>query len=133
MCPLSLFDVPGCSRGSFCYLGGVVRDQFEFISGEKHLTWYESSETAFRGYCSRCGSPLVFQSSRWEDEIHVTLASFVNTIDRSPAATFFLTTTSIGCDSEMILGAFRNCRNLRMNKLIVYHYPNFRAKSSVPC
>ena len=65
---------------------GVLRDQFEFISGEKYLTWYESSETAFRGHCNRCGSPLVFHSSRWADEIHVTFASFENAIDRSPAA-----------------------------------------------
>ncbi len=64
----------------------MLRDQFEFMSGEKRLTWYESSEAAFRGHCNRCGSPLVFHSSRWEDEIHVTLASFMNGIDRSPAA-----------------------------------------------
>jgi len=68
---------------------GVLRDQFEFISGEKHLNWYGSSEPASRGHCNRCGSSLLFQSSRWEGEIHVTLASFVNAIDRSPAAHVF--------------------------------------------
>ena len=74
---LSLFDVP---------VGSLVQDQFELTSGESHLTWYESSEGAFRGYCNSCGTPLLFRSHRWEDEIHVTLASLKDSIDRAPAA-----------------------------------------------
>ena len=65
---------------------GLVQDQFELTSGENHLTWYESSEGAFRGYCNGCGTPLLFRSHRWEDEIHVTLASLKDSIDRAPAA-----------------------------------------------
>ena len=68
---------------------GVLRDQFEFIAGENNLRWYGSSEPASRGHCNHCGSPLLFHSSRWKDEIHVTLASFMHSIDRSPAAHVF--------------------------------------------
>lgn len=31
------------------------------IFGEEHLTWFRSSDSAQRGFCSRCGSSLFFR------------------------------------------------------------------------
>jgi hypothetical protein len=31
---------------------------FEFLSGEDELQWYESSERARRGFCPKCGSSI---------------------------------------------------------------------------
>jgi len=31
------------------------------INGSNHLTWYQSSEKARRGFCSTCGSSLFFE------------------------------------------------------------------------
>ena len=33
------------------------------IQGDKNLTWYDSSETARRGFCKLCGSHLFFQTN----------------------------------------------------------------------
>ena len=68
---------------------GVPKNQFEFLSEEKHLNWYASSDEASRGYCNRCGTTLLFRSSRWDDEIHVTLANFEQPIDRTPSSHVF--------------------------------------------
>ena len=40
---------------------GVLKDQFEFLSEEKHLNWYASSDAESRGYCNRCGTTLLFR------------------------------------------------------------------------
>ncbi len=32
------------------------------IDGEENLTWYDSSEEAQRGFCSKCGSQLFFRT-----------------------------------------------------------------------
>jgi hypothetical protein len=32
---------------------------FRWVTGESLITWYESSPGTHRGFCSRCGSPLL--------------------------------------------------------------------------
>jgi len=54
---------------------GVAEDRFQVLSGADMLEHYRSSTSATRSFCRRCGSPLVFRSSRWPGETHVTLAS----------------------------------------------------------
>lgn len=36
------------------------KDELE-ITGSEHLTWYRASESARRGFCSKCGSALFWQ------------------------------------------------------------------------
>lgn len=31
------------------------------VAGSQHLTWYRASESAHRGFCSKCGSALFWQ------------------------------------------------------------------------
>ena len=38
---------------------GVLAKDFRWTSGEKLITWYESSPGTHRGFCSRYGSPLL--------------------------------------------------------------------------
>ncbi len=54
---------------------GVPTKQFEIVAGEELLSGYASSQDANRRFCSRCGSSLFFESTRWPDEVHVAVAN----------------------------------------------------------
>lgn len=68
---------------------GFESDHFILNKGDHHLKWYESSPGARRGFCSTCGSTMLFESERWAGETHVALACIEGTIDREPAAHAF--------------------------------------------
>ena len=67
---------------------GVDETRFELLS-DAMLRWYKSSAPARRGFCSQCGSPLLFQSSRWPGEMHIARACIPGEIDRLPEAHVF--------------------------------------------
>lgn len=71
---------------------GVERPSFELVSGADILSWYQSTPGARRGFCSRCGSTLFFESERWADEVHVALAHMDGPIDRPPKVHVFYDT-----------------------------------------
>jgi len=54
---------------------GGEESQFHLDEGEAVLTWYHSSPASERGFCSACGTRLLFRSSKWPGELHVALAS----------------------------------------------------------
>ncbi|NOX49709.1 MAG: GFA family protein [Gammaproteobacteria bacterium] len=56
-----------------CWVG-VATSQFEFDSGEVSLSWYRSSAASERGFCTTCGTRILFRSSKWPGEIHMALA-----------------------------------------------------------
>lgn len=68
---------------------GVPDGQLKITAGEDRLTRYASSPEATRSFCSCCGSPLFFASSRWPGEVHVATASLIDGPDRAPAAHVF--------------------------------------------
>ena len=68
---------------------GVADEQFRFTSGEAMVRWFASTPGARRGFCSVCGSTMLFTSVRWEGETHVALACVDGAIDRAPAAHVF--------------------------------------------
>ena len=49
-----------------------------------HLTWHRSSIEGRRGFCNQCGSTLLFKSTKWPGETHLTLANFDEPVDRAP-------------------------------------------------
>jgi hypothetical protein len=56
----------------------VPADDFAFTKGEDNVTWFASSETAERGFCSRCGASLFWRKRRQEaggEEISVALGA----------------------------------------------------------
>lgn len=63
---------------------GVATDRFELLEGGDLLSWYQSTAQSRRGFCSRCGTTLFFESELAPGEIHVTRASLAGDIDRSP-------------------------------------------------
>lgn len=68
---------------------GFSSDHFLLKTGDHHLRWYTSSTGARRGFCSTCGSTMLFEADRWPGETHVTLASIEGRIDRKPEANSF--------------------------------------------
>lgn len=54
-----------CRRqtGHVVAASAVAREQLKF-SQDAHLKWYQSSETAERGFCGRCGSTLFWRNDR---------------------------------------------------------------------
>ncbi len=63
---------------------GLEENRCEIHDPLQQLQWFESSNEAQRGFCKTCGSALFFKSSRWPDEIHVTLSNFQTPVDRAP-------------------------------------------------
>lgn len=53
---------------------GFDSDAVEIISGGDLASTHQSSDTGRRRFCSRCGSPLFFEGTRWPGEIHVARA-----------------------------------------------------------
>lgn len=68
---------------------GVESGHFRLTSGVDVLTRYASSPGATRSFCSRCGSSLFFESTRWPGEVHVVLANLDGELDRAPQAHVF--------------------------------------------
>lgn len=71
---------------------GVETDQFKFIQGEEKLTWYHSSQESKRGFCTNCGSHILFRSTKWPGETHITLSNMIDPIDRQPQVHVFFDT-----------------------------------------
>ena len=51
----------------------LAKTDFAFTQGEPAV--YRSSDQGERSFCADCGSPLTFRSSRWPDDVDVTLGS----------------------------------------------------------
>ncbi len=74
---------------------GVKAADFRWVAGEDLITWYESSPGTERGFCSRCGSPLLSRFS-FAPEVHglplgaldddpgVRPARHVHVVDKAP-------------------------------------------------
>ena len=72
------------SGSAFITWAGFSKSQCEINDASPQLQWYASSPEALRGFCKKCGSVLFFTSTRWPDEIHISLPSFQTSIDRKP-------------------------------------------------
>ncbi len=73
----------GAAFVSYC---GVPEAQFRIETGADMLVRYDSSPTAWRQFCRRCGSTLTFAGERWPGEVHVVVANLNGPLDREPAA-----------------------------------------------
>jgi len=71
---------------AFVTFVGVVAERFAIEQGEQELVRYDSSASAWRRFCRRCGSTLTFEGERWPGEVHVVLANVDDPIDRAPQA-----------------------------------------------
>jgi len=65
-----------CRKATGNYEVGVdVEKSAVTVRGKDNVTWFQSSETARRGFCSRCGSPMFFEFLK-ADKIGLMLGSF---------------------------------------------------------
>lgn len=70
-----------CTRCQRSYSAGFVtwvginENQFSLEKGKGVLTWASSSKKSKYGFCSKCGSSILFKSTKWDCEIHITLAN----------------------------------------------------------
>jgi hypothetical protein len=65
---------------------GVPASRFRILQGEEAMHRYPSSPEAVRTFCRDCGSTMLFEGSRWPDEVHVARACIDGPIDREPQA-----------------------------------------------
>jgi hypothetical protein len=56
-----------------CWVG-VKAAEFRIDTGEKLLNWYRSSAESERGFCTKCGTRILFRSRKWPGEVHMALA-----------------------------------------------------------
>lgn len=68
---------------------GMAAERCRIDDGDGQLRWYASSPGAERGFCGRCGSPMLFRSQRWPGELHIARAHFSDAVDRAPQAHAF--------------------------------------------
>lgn len=71
---------------------GVNKKQFTLKKGEEFLKWYHSSEKSEYGFCGNCGSSVLFRSTKWPDEIHITLSNVRSGIGMEPRAHVYFDT-----------------------------------------
>ena len=63
---------------------GMEATRCAIDDSHSRLQWYPSTPGAERGFCSRCGSTVFFQSSNWPGELHIALANLHEPADRAP-------------------------------------------------
>lgn len=68
---------------------GMHEERFRIIEGEEQLVRFASSARAWRGFCRRCGSTMLFGGERWPGEVHVALANLEGQLDRAPTANVY--------------------------------------------
>jgi hypothetical protein len=68
---------------------GFLSENFSLDPDSQQPTWYESSPGAKRAFCSTCGSPMLFESTRWPDEMHVARSLIQGALDKEPSAHVF--------------------------------------------
>jgi hypothetical protein len=56
------------------FAGFALPDFFRWTVGSPSS--YESSVGVSRRFCTRCGTPLSYESTRWSDEIHISIGAF---------------------------------------------------------
>jgi len=56
-----------------CWVG-VKAHQFRMDAGEDVLKWYRSSAESERGFCTACGTRMLFRSDKWPGEVHMAVA-----------------------------------------------------------
>lgn len=63
---------------------GVDKIHFSLTKGEADVAWFDSSDTAKRGHCIHCGTPLFFIGDNSQDEVHITRESTQDNILQKP-------------------------------------------------
>ncbi len=71
----------------FMPLANAQKDEFTVTRGE--IAWFRSSDPVRRGFCAKCGTPLIFETIGL-DHLNVTLGSLDDPSSTPPAQQFGL-------------------------------------------
>ncbi|MEZ5994957.1 MAG: GFA family protein [Hyphomonadaceae bacterium] len=64
---------------------GTWKSRLSFVRGEDRLTRYQEPETgAVRSFCSRCGTPVLYERKRAPKNINIPRALFNSGVGREP-------------------------------------------------
>jgi hypothetical protein len=71
----------------------VPKDRFKFIRGEEEISWYQSSEWIQWGFCSKCGSHILYRvtkeghpESPKTDRMYISAGCLTDALDKEPSA-----------------------------------------------
>ncbi|MCA9671681.1 MAG: GFA family protein [Myxococcales bacterium] len=62
----------------------VPAQSFMITRGLHNVKDFESSPSALRSFCQRCGSTMFFRAKRWKDEVHIARANIDPPFDAKP-------------------------------------------------
>lgn len=62
----------------------VPVNQFRFLSGVDKIKKYNSSADVRWGFCSTCGTSLLYEHARTPNKVYVTVANLNGSLDRPP-------------------------------------------------
>ena len=71
---------------------GVDEENAQIHNELGHQRWYLDRTSSKCGFCSKCGSPMFFQSNRYLGELHIARALFLDKVDRLPETNVFYDT-----------------------------------------
>lgn len=64
---------------------GTWKSRFRFLRGEDGLTRYHEPDTgAVRSFCSRCGTPVLYERKRAPNHVNIPRALFGSGVGREP-------------------------------------------------
>lgn len=64
---------------------GSWKSRFRVVRGEECLTRYEGSEAGgARSFCSRCGTPMLYERKRAPNNVNIPRALFTSGVGREP-------------------------------------------------
>jgi hypothetical protein len=66
----------------------VPKSQITFLTGEDKIRKYESHPGVRWGFCSNCGTSLLYDCDDAPDKVYVTVASLCGPLDREPECHF---------------------------------------------
>ena len=76
-----------CQKGhgaGFVTWVGFKKDNFIIVKGKELLQWYHTSKKSEFGFCSKCGSSIIYRSIKCPDEIHITLVNIIADLNIAP-------------------------------------------------
>ena len=63
---------------------GLKKNNFSIVRGKELLRWYSTSKKSEFGFCSRCGSSILYRSIKCPNEIHITLINIFDNLNITP-------------------------------------------------
>jgi hypothetical protein len=79
------------------WVGGVT-STLELTTGRDSLKYYKSSANARRGFCSKCGCPMFFESTDWPGETSMPLPHIRPPHDLKPRAHIYFSDKEPGLE-----------------------------------